>query len=144
MGASLNIFRLYRLPEAAGERHLLAKSERPEFANWSQSAEDEARDEVERRFRAIIAREAGGQVELIASWEGAHPEGDCFYQSASGIELDIWFALDTIHRGYFVFGAHQSEADFWNCVEGLSRDGEICDVSEYARPARRARVRFVQ
>lgn len=148
MGASLDIFRLYRLPEALADRHLLVKAQRPEFPNWSQSAEDAAIEEVERRFGAIIARETGpgtsSNAEPVASWEGGYPVGDCFYQSASGVELDIWFSLDTVHTGYFVFGAHQDEASFWTSVEELSRDGKIRPITDYARPAKRAQVRFVQ
>ena len=67
---------------------------------------------------------------------GVHlTEGDCFYQPASGIELDIWCAVDTVHRGYFVFWEQQEEASFWTSLEERSRDGAICDVSEHARPA---------
>ncbi|HYE18975.1 MAG TPA: hypothetical protein VEA69_11055 [Tepidisphaeraceae bacterium] len=148
MGVPLDIFRLYRVPEAGGAGHLLVKARRHEFPNWSQPAEDEAVEAVERRFGEIIVRETGPAANpapaLIASWEGGYPAGDCCYTSASGPELDIWFALDTVHRGYFVFGVAADEAGFWTSVEGLSRDGEIGDVAEYARPAQLVRVRFVQ
>lgn len=149
MGASLDIFRLYRIPDGTSVgSHLLVKAVRPEFPNWSQTADDEALEEVERRFDAILAREvgqsAGAKAESIATWESALPEGDCFCESASGVDLSIWFALDTAHPGYFVFGAEGDELTFWANIKELSRSGEICDVSHYCRPAMCVQVRFVQ
>jgi hypothetical protein len=148
MGAPLDIFRLYRIADGATSRHVLVKAVRPDFPNWSQPAEDAAIIEVERRLAAVLAQEAGphaeGKVEVVATWESGYPEGDCFYEPVSNIDLVIWFALDAVHPGYFVFGVHSDEASFWQYIEQLSRDGEICPITDYARPAQRVQVRFVQ
>lgn len=148
MGAPLRIFRLYRVATGSSTRHLLAKVIRPDFPNWSQTAEDDAVDEAERQFEEIVAGELNRSMNeasrAVATWEGAFPQGDCFYETLSGIELSIWYALDAVHPGYFVFGQHDNEAAFWAYVEELARDGEICPVTDYARPARLLHVRFVQ
>jgi hypothetical protein len=148
MGAPLDIFRLYRILDRPTPRYVLAKAVRPNFPNWSQPAEDAAVDEVERRLAAVVATELGneaeGKAEVVATWEAGLPGGDCFHKRASGVDLAIWFALDTVHPGYFVFGVHPDEARFWHHIEELSRDGEICPITDYARPAKHVRVRFVE
>ncbi len=62
----------------------------------------------------------------------------------SGIDVPIWFALDAVHPGYFVFGVHPDEASFWQSIEELSRDDAVCPITVYAHPARHVNVRFVQ
>jgi hypothetical protein len=148
MGSPLDIFRLYRVSDGPTPRYLLAKAVRPDFPNWSQAAEDAAIDEVDRQLAATVAKEVGqdaeGKTEVVATWESGLPKGNCFYESTSGVDLAIWFALDTVHRGYFVFGVHRDEASFWQHIEELSRDGEICPITDYARPAKHVQVRFVK
>ena len=148
MGTWLDIFRLYRVADGSTTRYILVKAIRPEFPNWSQPAGDAAIDEVERRLRTVVEKEVGpasaGTVEVVATWENGLPQGDCFYEETSGIDVAIWFALDVVHPGYFVFGVHPDEASFWNHVEELSRDSEICPITDYGRPATRVEVHFLQ
>lgn len=141
-------FRLYRSAAESSDQLILTMAIRPEYSNASQSEEDDARDVVDRRLDELAAREAAAQrvgvPEPIATWEGGLPEGDCFYEPASSLKLNIWFALDLVHRGYFVFGIHPDEASFWNCVEDISTDGYACPIGDYERPATCATIRFVQ
>lgn len=148
MGVPLDIFRLYRISGDSTPHYVLAKAVRPDFPNWNQIAEDAAIDEVEQRLNAVMEQEVGpltvGKAEIVATWEGGLPTGNCFYETASGIDVSIWFALDAVHPGYFVFGMHADEAAFWQSIEELSQDGEVCPITDYARPAKNVPVRFVQ
>jgi hypothetical protein len=148
MGIALDIYRLYRWRGDQQERLVLAKATRPEFPNWSQPAEDAADHEVDVRFSAMLVEEGrglvGGSVELLAVWEGGHPEGDIFYEGTSGVELDVWLVFDTVHKGYFVFGGQADEASFWTWLQDVSESGEVCELSAYPRPAHRVKVLFIQ
>jgi|SRR5262245_690779 len=148
MGAPLDIFRLYRWRGDHCERLVLAKATRPDFPNWSQSAEDSAIDEVDARFAAVLEKAKsgipGGNTEFMAAWEGGYPDGDVFYGDASSVEVEIWLTFDTVHKGYFVFGVQYEEAHFWEALKELHEHGEVCDLAEYSRPAQRVNVLFVQ
>ncbi|WP_190516379.1 hypothetical protein [Leptolyngbya subtilissima] len=148
MGVPLDVFRLYQILGNPTPHYVLAKAVRPDFPNWNQIAEDAAIDEVERRLNTVVEQKVGPlaarNAEIIATWEGGLPAGDCFYETASDINVPIWFALDAVHPGYFVFGMHPNEATFWQSIEELSRDGEICPITDYIRPAKNVEVRFVQ
>lgn len=148
MGAALDIYRLYRWQDNHGERLVLAKATRPEFPNSSQPAEDDAGSDVDARFAAILARECkglpAGSIEFIASWEGGFPEGDIFYEDGSGIEIEIWMSLDTVHPGHFIFGDQADVTQFWNSLQEMYELGEVSHAAEYSPPAQRVKVLFVQ
>src|SRR5262249_31549115 len=148
MGAALDIYRLYRWRGNHHERFVLAKATRPEFPNWSQTAEDAAVRAVDARFSAMLTGEGtglpGGSLEFIAAWEGGFPDGDVFYGDASSIEVEVWLTCDNVHKGYFVFGVQPDEARFWGSLREMHELGEVCDLAEYSRPAQRVKVLFVQ
>jgi hypothetical protein len=145
MGAALNIYRLYRWRGDHRERLVLAKATRPEFPNWSQPAEDAAVDEVDARFDAVLRNGLpDGSSEFVAAWEGGYPDGDVFHGDASGIEVEIWLTFDTVHKGFFAFGIQPEEARFWDALQEIHELGEVCDLTEYSRPAQRVKVLFVQ
>jgi hypothetical protein len=145
MGIELDIYRLYRWQEGDRDRLVLAKAVRPEFPNWSQSSEDEAQRTVDARFDSLVAREAArfsaSTADLIGAWEGGYPEGEVFYEAASGIEVDVWVCFDAENPGYLVFGAQSDEASFWESVRDLSQSSA---VSKYPEPACQVRVLFIQ
>ena len=148
MGTALDIYRLYRWRGIGQERLVLAKATRNDFSNCDQSAEKAANSDVDTRFAKLLSSDRTdlpiGTTEFIAAWEGGFPEGDIFYGDESGVELEIWLALDAVHNKHFVFGVHADEASFWRSLEDAHALGEVCDLSHYSRPAERVRILFVQ
>src|SRR5262245_182111 len=148
MAAALQIYRIYRWRSSDRERLVLARATRPEFPNWSQTAEDAAIDEVDARFAAVLTSDRtglpAGNTEFIATWEGGYPDGDVFCGDASGVEIEVWLTFDTLHKGYFVFGIQADENCFWATIHEMHEVGEVYDIAAYSRPALRVKVLFVQ
>jgi hypothetical protein len=146
MASEMAIFRLFRVGH---QGHLiLVKATRAHFKDSIQPLEDEANRVVDEKFSQLLAPEAArlgvDRCEQLGSWEDASPQQDVFYEDATGIEIAIWFAFDLKYPGFFVFGAEETEAQFWDHLQERYDDGYVGELQGYSHPAQQARVLFVQ
>lgn len=145
MGIALDVYHLVRLEGPGCAHHLLVQVVRPEYPNWSQSAEDAADAEQRRKLEQVIplaaatlCPDAHGVV-VEGEFQGL-PLGDMFYESTSRCWVDLWVAETRFGHPWIVLGVVPTEANFWS---GVAEDPDIAFLEPH-QPARRVRAYFVQ
>ncbi len=124
MGATLDVFTLYRLTNKGGncEHFLLLKVTRPGYSNVAQQEEDWANNVVMMRQRVLLDLYTqrllpqdclyAHEVSLQGEFQGYAP-GDDLYDEHGTRSLDIWTAPTSFGDRWIVLGTAESADAFW-------------------------------
>lgn len=123
MAGQRAIFRLY---ETSKPQLFLFRLIRPDYANWSQSAEEEA-------YRRLNAQDMRARQEVSSLWgKGLEfnlvgemqfpPPGDALYSHKKGAALHIFWVETNFGHPWIILGQDQNEEDFWHEITAEDED----------------------
>lgn len=149
MGAALDIYTLWawHRAEPGALEHVLVHARRPDFANWSQNAEEAAYAALDHETRAALARlrDRGprDRLEPLGQWQDGSPVGTAFDDPGFEGAVEIWVAWHRV-PGHLVFGAAPDEAAFRAALREAEDAGDNVQLDELVWPARRLRAMLLR